>query len=496
MLTKADFQKAIADSVSAYPAIAPLYQAGDPRITQHLDAMATMMSMLSAQLEVAMMEPFQKTRASTVLADAAMRGIVPKASPARVRVRAANTGTSSFEVESGRVITDSAGLPYVVETSALVPSGGEVTFEAVQRRSVTLTHRVSNSVPFYAIEIPAANDGAYLCGVAVSDDGGEYTYCDRYTNVFDGERVFHVEADDAQRVFVRMGAQGVVGVQPLDGQDITLSVIYCMGNVVPNSGSPFAFDYVTGPAGALVELTMDAMLNPGKDPISSSMLRDLSRYPSVYNHNAVFLGEFDFLVRRDFPTLRFLSVWNESAEERARGPDVRNINTLFVACLSDDGSEDVLEQTGEPIEPAVIDDSALTGTQVAIRRAILAADDSYRVAFYTPVRSKIAMNITARVATSYVASDVRAKIIDALLAEFGEDAAASRRGGSRALYQTVYALLKAKIPALSVGGADLVVNIEETAAILARPEMWRFVSADSLSVAVERANVITQSWGG
>ena len=54
MLTKADFQQAIADSVAGYPAIAPLYQAGDPRITQHLDAMATMLGMLCAQLEVAM----------------------------------------------------------------------------------------------------------------------------------------------------------------------------------------------------------------------------------------------------------------------------------------------------------------------------------------------------------------------------------------------------------------------------------------------------------
>lgn len=496
MLTKADFQRAIADSVSAYPAIAPLYQAGDPRITQHLDAMATMMAMLSAQLEVAMMEPFQKTRTATVLADAAMRGIVPKASPARVRVLATNKGASAFAVESGRVVTDSAGLPYVVETSALVPPGGSATFEVRQQRSVTVAHQVANTTPFYAIEIPAADDGAHLSGVAVSDGSGEYAYRDRYVNVFDGERVFHIESDDAQRVFVRMGARGIVGVQPMDGDQITLNVSYCMGNVAPKAGSPFAFDYVTGPAGALVELSMDAMVEPGRDPIGLSTLRDLARYPSVYDHNAVFLGEFDFLVRRNFPALRFLSVWNESAEEQARGPDIGNINTLFVACQSSDGSEVVLDQTTAPVAPVPIADDALTGTQIGIRRAILAADDSYRVAFYTPVRAKIAMTISARVATSYVASEVRAKIVEALLAEFGVEAATSRRGRSRALYQTVYALLKAKVPALSVGSADLMVSIEDPPALLVRPEMWRFVSADSLSVEVENANVITPSWGG
>ncbi len=87
MLTKSDFQQAIADSINNYPAVAPLYQAGDPRIIQHLDAMATMLAMLSAQIETAMTEPFEKVRDSTVLADAAMRGIVRKGTPARVRVK-------------------------------------------------------------------------------------------------------------------------------------------------------------------------------------------------------------------------------------------------------------------------------------------------------------------------------------------------------------------------------------------------------------------------
>lgn len=496
MLTKADFQQVIKDSIAAYPAIAPLYQAGDPRITQHLDAMATMMGMLSAQLETAMTEPFQKTRTATVLADAAMRGIVQKGTPARVRVLAVNSGTDSFAVESGRVITDSSGLPYLIETSASVPAGGSATFEASQQSSVVVKHQVANTVPFYAIEIPVADDGSYLCGVAVSDGDGDYAYCERYVNVFDGDRIFHIEADDSQRVYVRMGANGIVGVQPLDGHVITLKVSYCMGNVTPKSASPFAFDYVTGPSGAMVDLSMDAMLEPGKDPISISTLRDLARYPSTYDHNAVFLGEFDFLVRRNFPTLRFLSVWNESAEEQARGPDIGNINTLFVACMAEGGTEVVLEQVSTEVVPLVIPDTSLTGSQIAIKRAILASDDSYRVAFYTPVRSKISMTVTARVATSYVASDVKAKIIEALLTEFGETASASKRGRSRALYQRVYALLKSKIPALSVGNADLMVAIDDPASLLVRPEMWRFVSTDSLIVTVDNANIITPSWGG
>jgi hypothetical protein len=79
VLTKSDFQQIIRDSIANYPAIGPLYQAGDPRILQHLDAMAAMLGMLSAQIDAAQAEPFEKVRDSTVLADAATRGIVLKA---------------------------------------------------------------------------------------------------------------------------------------------------------------------------------------------------------------------------------------------------------------------------------------------------------------------------------------------------------------------------------------------------------------------------------
>lgn len=498
MLTKADFQQAIRDSISAYPAIAPLYQAGDPRITQHLDAIATMLAMFSAQLETAMAEPFEKTRDATILADAAMRGIVRKATSARVRVKAVNKGVSTFQVESGRIVLDSAGLPFRIETSASVPAGAEATFEAVQLRSATIKHIVAGSIPFYAIEIPAAEDGSFLCGIAVRDADGELAHRDRYVNTLADERVFHVEADDCQRVYVRLGFDGVVGIQPADGKEITLSVFYTAGEVSIASGSPFSFEYLGSPADAAIELTMDALLLPGQNPPEMSVLRDLARYPSVYDHNAVFLGEFDFLVRRNFPTLRFLSVWNESAEEQARGPSLDNINTLFVACLSSAGIESVLTESNPsvPVQPAVIAQGSLTATQLEIHQAILSADNSYKVRFVTPVRSKITMTISARVSTSYIASDVQAKIIEAILTEFGETAAASRRGRSRPLYQRVYAMLRERVAALSSGNADLTVNIVEPASLLSRPEMWRYVAADSLAVTIESVNIVTPSWGG
>jgi len=498
VLTKADFQNLIRDTIVNYPAIAPLYQAGDPRIIQNLDAMATMMGMLSAQVDAAQAEPFEKARDSTVLADAAMRGIVRKGTPARVRVRAANGGTAAFAVESGRTMLDSSGLLYRIETPTSVPAGGEATFEASQMSLTTITHTVAGSEPFYAIPIPVADDGSYLCSISVSDDQGDYAYRNRYVNTGVGERVFHVEADDRQQVYVRFGFDGVVGTQPPDGTVIALAVFYTGGAVNPAFGSPFSFEYLGSPAEASVEMKMDALLLAGQNPIPMSVLRDLSRYPSVYDDNAVFMGEFDFLVRKLFPSLQFSSVWNEAQEEAVRGASQDNINALFVACMSAEGGEAVLEEPdpNEPVAPTKLNDADLTDTQRAIKAAILSADNSYRVYFFTAVRSKIAMSINARVSTSYVASDVRQQIIETVLGEFGEAAAASRRGRNRPLYVQVYDLLRKQIQALSAGAADLIVNISAPDDLTLRPEMWRFVDTSSLIVTVDSASIVTPSWGG
>ena len=52
MLTKEDFQNAIQNSLARYPSVQALYEAGDPRIRQHLDAMAAMLSLFSSQLSI------------------------------------------------------------------------------------------------------------------------------------------------------------------------------------------------------------------------------------------------------------------------------------------------------------------------------------------------------------------------------------------------------------------------------------------------------------
>lgn len=493
MYTKADFIKAIADTVDNYPTISALYKAKDPRILQNLEAQATMLAMLSSQLEVAMAEPFEKVRDATVLADAAMRGIVRRVKPGQVSITVTNGNVGAFQIASGRIILDSSGNYYIVDAPITIAGSSTGVITATQIKNEIISHTVKGSVPFYAIEVPSSDDGSFLSGLAVNIDGSDLEYRERYVNTGKDEPVFHVETDDKQRVYVRFGQENVVGYQPPEGERIYIAISRSIGVISPEFGSPFSFEYILKPQESLITFALSSVINKGESPPTMSVLRDLIKYPSVYDHNAVYLGEFDFLVRRSYPNAYFLSIWNENIEEAARGASVNNINTLFVACYSDNLVETFLSEPNPsaPVSPTVI--TTLTDMQAGIKDVIKAADDSYKVKFYTPVLSKIIINITATVSTAYTSADVQLQIRNVILAEFGIESAAAKRGSNKPLYQQVYSLLRQKIPALTDSNSDWQVSITPYTGAY-RPELWRHVADDSLTVTVSEANISLAGW--
>ena len=491
MLTKADFETAIKNSIAKFPSLAPLFLAGDPRILQHLDAMATMCAMLSSQIEVAMTEPFEKARDATILADAALRGLVRKAIPSKIKIEVINKSIKTINIASGRKLFDSNGLPWVMTTDAFeIPPSGSVFVSAEQSEQIKSTHTVADSAPFYAIGVPEITDGGFLAGVSLSDNAGPYLYREKFTNVAPNERVFHIETDARQRTFIKLGFRGVVGYQPDDGSVLNITLLATHGHTQVEAGSQFVLDYIGNAQESLVEFKMDSLLMAGKNPPDTAVLRDLCKYPSVYDNSAVFLGEFDFLIRRNFIDLQFLSVWNELAEEQIRGAKFENINAIFVACLSKDGGEQTLENAAAPAEI-----KELTETQKEIKNKLLAADDSYKVRFFTPVIEEIKVKIDAFIPSTYVTAEVKEQITTALLSEYGASASKSRRGNNVPLYQNVYSLLKEKVPALQMGGADFIVKIEAQTSNAARPELWRYMSGKSLDIKVTTNPKTANTWG-
>jgi hypothetical protein len=191
----------------------------------------------------------------------------------------------------------------------------------------------------------------------------------------------------------------------------------------------------------------------------------MSDYPSLYDTSAVYLGNFDFLVRRNLSPFRFLSVWNEQTEEVVRGPNVDNINTLFVAAMKDG-----------------VADAAL---RAQIKAVILKADDSYKVKDVTVVEVPIPLTVAARVHSVYDFEQVRQQIREQILSTYGRDSAFAKSGQNRILYRSVYDLLSRNVPALQGVRADIQVEVDDLATNIP-PEHYRFVSEASLTVTVDQ----------
>jgi len=476
MYTKQDFLDVIQSSVTQYPAQAALYQAGDPRILQAQQAIAQMLAMMSQQIEIGMMEPFSKTRDATVLADASLKGLIPMAVPSKVSIVAENGSQSSFSIDSGRVLLDSSGNAYVVDTPATIPAQGRQSVTLSQMTSRNIEHTVSISQPFYKIEVSKSTDAQKIAGISLLDSSGaEFRYSPEFTNVAPGDKVFNVETDEFQRIFVTFGYGGVAGYQPKTGEKFSVVVRETSGAIQVNSGSPFAFQYTYQAQDSLIKMSMSSQIVAGADPMDISTLRELCKYPSIYDASATFLGEFDFLIRRNIPNLQFLSVWNETLEEAARGASANNINKLFISFVEPEGSDRAY-------------------TQSAIQSVVSGADDSFRLAFIPAKVIPLGIVVSAQVARVNDVDAVKLSIKQALLEEFGLGAPATKMGMVVPKYQRVYEMLKKKVVALQDSGADFTVAISQPSGA-ALPENWCYMTSDSITVNVTKANYNLNGWG-
>jgi len=473
MYTKADFERIIASSVDNYQDLAVAYRAGDPRAFQNLSAIAQMAAMLSQQLEIGLNEPFEKSRDTTVLADAALKGLPPRATPAEFRVKWDNFNNTAYQVEAGRKLLDSSGRIHSVLNAVLIPPNGTVYVDIIQREARVIEHDVTESKPFYKIEIPKSGEDKYISGIYVEDQSHSlFNYRPDFTQIDKDERIYHVETDEYRRLFVVFGYGGVVGYQPVQGERINIVVFDTHGDVSIKEGTTFSLEYAYNIEDSRVAIEMSERITKGAFPIDINTLRELTKYPSVYNDNAVFLGEYDRLLRKSINTFDFLSVWNEQIEESVREPDVNNIKRLFISFSSD---SDI-----ETMQQRIID-------------ICKKADDSWRYSFIPPVVSTLGITINASVARVYSPDAVEAKIREVLLANYGLGTPISRHGMSTLGNDQVATLLRVNIPALQDSGSDHSANVVVTTPVL--PEHWHYATPDSIVVNVRPADYNMNQWG-
>jgi hypothetical protein len=470
---KSDFDAALVAAVLARPKAAEAYRAGLPILLAQMDAWATQAAMLSQQIDLAEVEPFIKARTGTVLADAALKGVLPLARPARVQITVTNPGPDAVPVPIGRGILDGKGRRYVVDGAATIAADSTGTITAQQVTTRTVPHTVSGAGPFYSVQVPPSPDDADLTGVEVADGVGAFTYAVDFVNSAIGDRVFHAETDEYRRLFLRFGAAGVVGHQPANGDVLTMTIRECAGKIELDAGASFALEYVGNAAEGALSFALNAVLAEGSGPPDTETLRMIARYPALHDANAVYLSNFDFLLRRHLPPVHFLAVWNEQVEETARGPDVENINTLFVSF--------------------VIPGQTVGTSEAQIEQIINRADDSYRVQFVDHEPISVPVTVTARVGVVHDAGDVEAQIRATLLAQYGVGSLAASRGLSNVFrFQDINRLLVENVVALQDQISDFSVVFGETPDPL--PEDFRHLTAGSITVTVERVSTTTGLW--
>lgn len=463
MKTKADFQQGIANSISAYPVASQLYQVGDPRLLASLDAMATMLAMLSTEQEVAAMEPFTKARDMTVLADAAVKGVLPFGSPTTVKILAANSSNTSFVVQRGRRLRDSQGRIWTVTVGATVPASGSAIIEAEQASATSFEHTVSVSRGFYRIDVPQPEVG-HIVSVALMDEQSvPFEYVVEFVNVDPGDRVFHLETDEYRKLYIQFGASAIAGYQPATGEKLTVSLSETEGAINLAATTLFTFEYTSSVYESGAKMSLVEVTAPGSGPMDIATMREVCSYPSTYDSNAVFLGNFDFLVRRNLSPFEFLSIWNEQREEEVRGANYDNVNRLFVSARKTGVADTILRQR--------------------IERIIKTADDSYRIKHVPVVDVLIGLQLTIYAQPVYDFAAVKQQAIELVLGSYGKASAWAKRGEAEILLKDVYDLLTQEIQALRDRDSDLRVTVAEPTGTRL-PEHFRYVSEASLTVTV------------
>lgn len=470
--TKEQLRQAALNALSQFPTIALAAQAGDPRVLAQIGAQVEIAYLLANHSDVGRYEAFTKTLDSTVLADATLKGILPLARPWRGVISLQNNGPTAFQVAAGRPFMDNKGRIYQADASVMVPAGQSAPVALTQKVVRTVSHQVQIAKPFYEIQVPVG-DAVHLAMIGVWKGGVEFAYSPEFFNITAGQLAYTVETDELRRLWVRMGDSDRVGVTVVAGDTFDLRLTECEGAIRDlTAGDAFTLQYILTPEDGYVKASLSSVEDSGANPPTMADLRVMSRYPAIYDHNAVFLGEFDALLRR-YLAPRFLSVWNEQIEEAVRGASVDNINTLFVSGL--------------------VDGMSAAQFQSRVRELIARADDSYRVEFVDAVATPVPVSVDASVSVVHDIAAVEAQIISVVLAQYGDGAKAVSRGMRNPVpNQDLNRTLKDLVPALQDASADFKATVTIPATLL--PEQYLHVTPASLEVDVKRANFGNAFW--
>lgn len=480
MLTRSELEARLVSSLDSYPDIAELYQAGDPATVWRIGAMADFVSLLTQEIDIATIEPSIKSRDRSILADAVNKGILPIATPARHTIQVKNNGTSTVTLSQGRVITDNQGREWRLLSSVVVVAGdtAEATAEQSTVRSVAYTSPVTEI--FHSITLAITED-KYLAGLVVQDDEivpNTFAYSPKWMNVDPLAYAYTLKTDTLRQLTVEFGDSTRAGITVTAGDAFSFTVTETYGELDTTRLKEAALESIVLSSERNLKITFKTagVIRAGASPVTINQMRFLASYPSFYDENSTYLGNFDFLARKHFITrTQFISVWNETIQERTYGTlSLQDINHLHLAVTPNDlGEQETIQD-----EIALLlgrADSLYSGGVKSISNV------SGRIIADTVVERPYELVITGRLAAVHDLDSVRAQISGLLLAKYGKGEVAMSRWLPNGInLQEVATLLRTYIPAFQDRISDFTVSGEDLTANSIKPHEWVYLSVDSI----------------
>lgn len=476
MSERSNILESINSNINDYPEIAERWRAGDPTVRAMLTSIVEAAIFLKRDNDVNAVEPFIKSKNRTIIADAINKGVLPTATPCQHLLTVENGANSTLTLSQGRLIEDGTGRQWRL-MAALTLSAGEKKTVLVEQ---SVINRVSTTIPinepFYTVGL-STTDGAYFSGVGITNatTGEIYQHTPKFMNAAIDTPVYTLQSDDLVTINVIFGASDRAGKTVQAGEVYEFTITQCYGEIDAASLGQAALSTLNTSDESKLNFYFKAgdMIRAGANPLTINQLRLLASFPSMYDRNAVFMGNFTFLIMQHFMNrFNYMAIWNEATHEKYYGASLDNINHINLAVVAKNSGSSERQQLINDIEQLVARaDSLLEG----------------RVRVKTVVERPYKITITGRLAAVHDMDSVRTQIKELLLVGYGKGSLAAIHHNADGFNQLEIATrLRTEISAFQDRISDFTVSSEDVTANPVKPHEWAFLSSDSITINLTR----------
>lgn len=462
--------------INDYPEVAELWRAGDPTVRAMMTSIVEAVVYVKRDNDVNAVEPFIKSKNRTIIADAINKNILPVATPCQYQLTVENIAATTQTLSQGRLIEDGTGRQWRLLASITVDPG--------QSKKVLVEQSVINRVemvvpisePFYTVKLSTTDDAYFSAIQVINKTTNEvYQHTPKFMNAGINQPAYALQTDNLINIDVVFGANDRAGKTVQAGETYEFAVTQSYGELDPSSLKQAALSeiYTSDETRLNIYFKAGDMVRSGTNPLTIDQLRLLASFPAMYDGNAVFMGNFTFLVMRHFMSrFDYMAVWNETIQERYYGANLDNINHLNLAVMAKSDNVNEQAQLVEDIKQLVARADSLLEGRIRVR---IVSPRPYQI------------TITGRLSAVHDMDSVRVQIKELLLFGYGKGSlAAIHHNADGFNQQEIATRLRSYIPAFQDRISDFTVTGEDVAANPVKPHEWAYLDDSSITINLTR----------